>query len=122
MNRKHKGFTLIELSVVVGIIGILLTTIILSWRFIRTKAEDTKRKNDLRNISTALETYAMDHNDKYPVAVDGVKLGEDNVPTNALKNYMSSIPVDSTRKSTDDYHNYRYKTDSKAQVMNCKAN
>lgn len=67
---KSKGFTLIELLVVVAIIGILATVVLASLGSARNKANDARRKADLRNISTALELYALD-NDTYCVAGGG---------------------------------------------------
>ncbi len=59
MNMK-KGFTLIELLVVIAIIGILAALIIVSLSGARQKATDTQYKNNIRNITTALEQYALD--------------------------------------------------------------
>jgi prepilin-type N-terminal cleavage/methylation domain-containing protein len=64
MNRK--GFTLIELLIVIAIIGILAALIIVSLTGARGKAQDTQRKNNARNLDTALEQYYVDKNGKYP--------------------------------------------------------
>lgn len=59
LNMK-KGFTLIELLVVIAIIGILAALIIVSLSGARQKAQDTQSKNNIRNIATAMEQYALD--------------------------------------------------------------
>lgn len=63
--NNEAGFTLIELLVVMAVIGILATIAIGSFQSSQTKARDAQRKNDLNQISKALETY---YNDKgqYP--------------------------------------------------------
>ncbi len=51
------GFTLIELLVVVAIIGLLLSTIMLSLSHARMKARDTKRLSDIRQVKTGMDLY-----------------------------------------------------------------
>jgi prepilin-type N-terminal cleavage/methylation domain-containing protein len=60
-TRKQKGFTLIELLVVIAIIGLLSTLAVFSLSAARSKARDTKRLSDIRNIQSALELYASEH-------------------------------------------------------------
>jgi len=69
--NKRKAFTLIELLVVIAIIGILAALILLSLRTARAKARDARRKSDLRQVKAALELYASDHNDAYPICTGG---------------------------------------------------
>jgi len=79
MNKliARRGFTLIELLVVIAIIGILASLIIVSLSGARSKAQDTQRKNNARNIDTALAQYYTDNNNVYPVdnTAGGVTIG-----------------------------------------------
>lgn len=55
--RLEKAFTLIELLVVIAIIGILATLALLSVNSAKTKARDSKRLADVKQMQTALEIY-----------------------------------------------------------------
>jgi len=56
---KNKGFTLVEMLVVVGIIAILVTIAIVGTFNARQKARDARRKADLITISKALESFYL---------------------------------------------------------------
>jgi len=59
-NLTKKGFTLVELLVVISIIGLLSTIAIVSLGSARAKSRDTKRIADMKQFSTALEQYYSD--------------------------------------------------------------
>jgi type II secretion system protein G len=65
MNTKkftkiQKGFTLIELLVVISIIGILATLIMANLNEARARARDSRLKQDLNQLQTALQLYYND--------------------------------------------------------------
>jgi len=60
-----KGFTLIEILVVISIIGILTTLIMANLNTARERARDAQRKSDLKSIQTALGLYYNDY-EMYP--------------------------------------------------------
>lgn len=64
----RKGFTLIELLVVIAIIGILSSVVLASLNSARTKARDTRRIADLKQLQIAMELY-FDANGSYPAAL-----------------------------------------------------
>lgn len=67
----RKGFTLIEILVVISIIGVLLGVGAVSFSSAQKKARDSARKTDLRGIKNAMEQYYSLCNGNYPVAAAG---------------------------------------------------
>lgn len=61
-----KGFTLVEMLVVISLIGILAALALVSFSSSQKQARDTERKSDLRQYQTALENYASKNTGLYP--------------------------------------------------------
>ena len=72
--NENKGFTLIELMIVIAIIGILAAIAIPQFSAYRRRSYNSSAKSDLRNIATAEEAYYVD-NSTYSGDVTGVLLG-----------------------------------------------
>src|SRR6056297_2839321 len=64
-KTKKKGFTLIELMVVVAIMGLLAALAVISLNNARARARDARRISDVKQVQTALELYYLD-NHQYP--------------------------------------------------------
>ena len=64
MKAIQKGFTLIELMIVVAIIGILAAIAIPKFANTKERSYVARMKTDLRNLVTAQESYSSD-NDTY---------------------------------------------------------
>jgi len=60
-----KGFTLVELMIVVAIIGILAAIAIPQFAAYRTRSYNTAASADIRNLKTSLEAYFADQQ-QYP--------------------------------------------------------
>lgn len=66
---NQKGFTIIELLVVIVIIGILVALTLPNLFSAQARGRDTDRKNELKNLQQKLETYFND-NDEYPATLN----------------------------------------------------
>jgi len=68
---NKKGFTLIELMIVIAIIAILAAILVPNFVKARAQGQLTACKSNLKNIGTACEMYAADHNGRYPAEQGG---------------------------------------------------
>lgn len=64
-KNKHKGFTLIEILIVIAIISTLLVAAVTSFGDKPGKARTATAKISVNNIATALKVYRLD-NIRYP--------------------------------------------------------
>jgi type IV pilus assembly protein PilA len=60
LRRKEKGFTLIELMIVIAIIGILAAIAIPQFTAYRQRGFNAAMQSDLRNAATAQEAFYTD--------------------------------------------------------------
>lgn len=67
-KKNQKGFTLLELLVVIGIIGLLASILVINLTSARRRARDTKRIADIRNLQTASEDF-YGKKGKYPALI-----------------------------------------------------
>jgi len=103
--KQQRGFTILELLVVMAIIGILVAMGLRVFGGVREKSRDSRRKQDLVSISKSLEMYYNDLG-RYPLSAGGLIMG---CGTDALQAcswgdpfinstngtlYMSEIPQD----------------------------
>lgn len=65
-----KGFTLVELLVVMAILGILVALVAGNFRTTQLRGRDIQRKSDLKQLSEALELFYSDYGN-YPPESDG---------------------------------------------------
>ena len=97
-NRMRRGFTLIELMLVVAIIGVLSSIVAPRMDLVLQRAHQSKARSDLGYIRSAVGLYYSDNEGNYPLAkypqgsshyvVDGLSLTSVLTPK-----YMERVPI-----------------------------
>jgi prepilin-type N-terminal cleavage/methylation domain-containing protein len=79
MSSRHKGFTLVELLVVIGIIALLIGILLPALGKAREQAKATQCLSNLRQLGLGMQLYRLDNRDVYPpskITLDrGITLG-----------------------------------------------
>jgi len=111
-NRNNKGFTLVEILIVVIILGILAAIVIPQFTNASTDARKNSLASQLQTMRSQFELYKLQHNDKLPTAFqsDGKKTdwtgmtGQTDV-TGAVGTefgpYLQQIPTNSLNQGSD---------------------
>lgn len=124
MNKK-RGFTIVELLIVIVVIAILAAITIVAYNGIQARARDSQRLSDMKTIAKALEMYYADKGE-YPYH-NKVALGSTSINAYwatsyeasswanleaALSPYISKLPKDPLGSGGDPRYavanNYNY--------------
>lgn len=84
LKKKKKGFTLLELLVVLAILAILIAIAVPVYKGQKEKAAITAHNANVRVLETAVESYRQDHDGKLPDKLDINELVNGN--------YIKSVP------------------------------
>ena len=96
VGLPQRGFTLIEVMVVVVIIGLLAAIVVPNLIGNIDRAAVTRAKGDIRSIETALNLFRLD-NFRYPTTEEGLEALVTNPGEAAARNwkpYLNSLPSD----------------------------
>ncbi|MFA6320603.1 MAG: type II secretion system protein [Candidatus Omnitrophota bacterium] len=92
-----KGFTIIEILIVIAVIGILAGLALPRFRGMQDEANIAKSNRELKTVQAALESYAMHNSGNYPANLS-VLAASTTVPR-----IISSVPSDPFAAAGTDY-------------------
>jgi general secretion pathway protein G len=105
---EQSGFTLIELILVTVIIAILAGMVTLTFGGRAEEARVRAALGDIKSYESAIELFALDHNDTFPAKLEDLVSGErtyirllNNDPWG--RRYVYKIPGEFHKKSYDIY-------------------
>ncbi len=125
--KSGRGFTLVEILVVLSIIAILTIIGLTEINNARKNARDARRFSDLQQIRLGLALYATGKEDIYPRVIDSSGIDTTVQPaansifseTGPLAPYLGAIPRDPTNASGL-YYSYDTSFDFKHYVLCAK--
>ena len=110
-NKKGKGFTIVEVLIVIVIIAILFTVIFIAVGDIKMKSRNTKRGSDMGQVNKALQLYQNDVGSYPDCDYNGLK-------DSLVSDYIGGLPEDPL---DSDCHIYLYDRDASTYTLEyCK--
>lgn len=77
LKKQDKGFTIIEVMIVLAIAGLILLIVFLAVPALQRNSRNTQRKNDAARISSLISEYFSNHNGQAPTGF-GAAAGQVN--------------------------------------------
>jgi prepilin-type N-terminal cleavage/methylation domain-containing protein len=102
MKLTSRGFTLVELMIVIAIIGVLAAALFPSMTGYLKRSRDTARASHLKDISNGLGAYYADQ-ERYPSRNGNCISSSDTVAFSGNSAYLpKGMPLDPTTTRTND--------------------
>jgi prepilin-type N-terminal cleavage/methylation domain-containing protein len=102
-NKRNKGFTIIEVLIVLAIAGLIMLIVFLAVPAVQRNSRNTQRKNDVAGLLGGITEFTNNHNGNLPglwTFVAGNLSGWDTKPTGGSTN-VTVVKLGSYTGTTD---------------------
>ncbi len=108
-QKKNKGFTLIEILVVMGVLSILFSIIlfVINPKTQFSRANNAKRRSDIVAILNAIGAYTADNKGVLPTGISTTSatitdsVNGANICASLVPKYIPALPTDPSLKTSD---------------------
>lgn len=124
-GATQKGFTLVELAIVIIVIGILAAITVVSYNGSQGRARDAARQTAIKEIRSALESYRAETGAYPDEATSGAWEYSYTTPAtflDELKPYMGVVPVDPVNDTSNFIYYHRYEAGTSGWGVTCPSN
>lgn len=116
MQQRQKGFTIVELLIVIVVIAILAAIVIVAYNGVQNQASDSRRLHDAQEIQSAVEAYKVANGafppitpaNQEPLGYEASYVTGSFLNTIKTNGIVKQIPVDPINNSTYYYRYYVY--------------
>lgn len=116
MHYRQKGFTIVELLIVIVVIAILAALVIVAYNGVQNQANDSRRLHDVQEIKSAVEAYRSANGsfppitpaNQDPFGYEASYITGNFLNTVKANGIVKQIPVDPINTSTYYYRYYVY--------------
>lgn len=94
LTFKQRGFTIVELLIVIVVIGILAAITIVAFNGVQKQARDTERISEVKAMQKAIEMYRVEKGE-YPLHTGGVEnagYGMALIESLLVPEYIAALP------------------------------
>jgi len=100
MSTRQRGFTLIEILIVIAVIAILIGIALPRFKGMQDEGNIAHAKGELRTLQTAVESYYIHNNNTYPATTAAAL---ETALESATPSIIAYVPIDPFSLTGDDY-------------------